>query len=97
MTLEELAEEVQENGNSYGVSEWKEVFNQYQVINAVIDRNYSEYTQKQRNRIMTARAEIKRAAWDAIQYNLDMFPGLKEKIMSLFQSVFGTSEVEENQ
>ncbi len=95
--LEELAEEVQEHGNSYGISEWREVFHQYQAINAVIDRHYTDYNQKQRNRIMAARSDIKRAAWDSIQSGMELFPGLKEGIMNLFQSVFGASGGDDNQ
>lgn len=86
--LEELAEDVQKNGNTYSVSEWQDVFSQYQAINSVIDANYGDYTQKQRNRINHARATIKQAAKDAIYEKLDLFPGLKKKLIDWYNSIF---------
>ena len=86
--LEELAEDVQENGNSYGFSEWQDVFKQYQSINAIIDKHNGEYTQKQRSRINHARATIKQAAKDAISNTLDLIPGLKETLLDLYNALF---------
>ena len=43
--LEELAEDVEKNGQSYGLTEWQDVFRQYQSITAIIDKHYGEYSQ----------------------------------------------------
>jgi DNA phosphorothioation-dependent restriction protein DptG len=86
--LEELADDVQQNGNSYGISEWQDVFRQYQSINEVIDKHNGDYSQKQRSRINHARATIKQAAWDALSNTLDLFPGVKEKLLDWYNSLF---------
>lgn len=86
--LEQLAKDVQENGNNYGFSEWKDVFQQYQSITAVTDKYSNEYSQKQRTRIMHAKATIKQAAWDKLNDSLDVF-GLKQPLMDWYNSLFG--------
>lgn len=86
--LEALAEDVQRNGNTYGFSEWKDVFQQYQSITAVTDKYSNEYSQKQRTRIMHAKATIKQAAWDKLNDSLDVF-GLKQPLMDWYNSLFG--------
>lgn len=95
--LENLAEDVQKNGNTYGISEWQDVFHQYQSITAVIDKHYGEYSQKQRNRINHAKSTIKQAAWDKINNSLDLFPGLKQTLIDwynkLFEGVIGGGNV----
>lgn len=89
--LEQLAEEVQENGDHYTIGEWKEVLHQYQAINAVIDNHYADYTQKQRNRIMSARSDIKQAAIDSFVQKLDLLPdGIKQTLMNWFNTIFGS-------
>lgn len=85
--LEELAEDVEKNGQSYGLTEWQDVFRQYQSINAVIDQHYGEYSQKQRNRINHAKSTIKQAAWDKINSSLDLFPGLKQTLIDWYNSI----------
>ena len=75
--LEELAEDVQKNGNSYGISEWNDVFQQYQEITGIIDKHRGDYSQRQRSRINHAKSTIKQAAWDALNNSLDKF-GLKK-------------------
>lgn len=89
--LENLAEEVQEHGDSYGFSEWQDVFKQYQSINVTIDRHYGEYSQKQHNRINRAKSAIKSAAWDALQNKLDLFPSVKKLLLEWYQSLFGST------
>lgn len=86
--LEELADDVQRNGNTYGISEWQDVFRQYQSINEVIDKHNGDYSQKQRSRINHARATIKHAAWDALSNMLDLFPGVKKKLLDWYNSLF---------
>lgn len=85
--LEELAEDVQENGNTYGISEWKDVFQQYQEITKIIDKHRGDYSQKQRNRINHAKSTIKQAAWDSLNNSLDIF-GLKKFLQDLYNSYF---------
>ena len=92
--LEELADDVQQNGNTYGISEWQDVFHQYQTINEVIDKHKGEYSQKQRGRINHARATIKAAAKDAILNTLDLIPGLKEKLLDWYNSLFDSFKEE---
>ena len=75
--LEQLAEEVEENGDNYTIGEWQEVFHQYQVINSVIEKHYFDYSQRERNRILEARSEIKQKAMNSMMNKLDMFPALK--------------------
>lgn len=87
--LEELAEDVEKNGQSYGLTEWQDVFRQYQSITAIIDKHYGEYSQKQRNRINHAKSTIKQAAWDKINNSLDLFPGLKQTLVDWYNSIFG--------
>ena len=97
--LEELADDVQRNGNTYGVSEWQDVFRQYQSINEVIDKHKSKYSQKQRSRINQARSAIKHAAMDAFSNTLDLVPGLKKTLLdwynSLFENLSGETDEEE--
>ncbi len=97
--LEDLAEDVEENGNSYGFAEWKDVFQQYQSITAITDKHYGDYSQKQRNRIMHAKSTIKQAAWDKINNSLDVF-GLKQPLINWYNSLFedstGEQETEKN-
>ena len=86
--LEDLAEDVQKNGDSYTISEWLDIFRQYQSITGVIDQHYGDYSQKQRNRINHAKSTIKQAAWDKINNSLDLFPGLKQTLMDLYNKLF---------
>lgn len=92
--LEQLAEEVEENGDNYTIGEWQEVFHQYQVINSVIEKHYFDYSQRERNRILEARSEIKQKAMNSMMNKLDMFPALKQGILNIFNSLFGTTETE---
>ena len=92
--LEQLAEEVEENGDNYTIGEWQEVFHQYQVINSVIEKHYFDYSQRERNRILEARSEIKQKAMNSMMNKLDMFPALKQGILNIFNSLFGTMETD---
>lgn len=92
--LEQLAEEVEENGDNYTIGEWQEVFHQYQVINSVIEKHYFDYSQRERNRILEARSDIKQKAMNSMMNKLDMFPALKQGILNIFNSLFGTTETE---
>ena len=92
--LEQLAEEVEENGDNYTIGEWQEVFHQYQVINSVIEKHYFDYSQRERNRILEARSEIKQKAMNSMMNKLDMFPALKQGILNIFNSLFGGTETE---
>lgn len=92
--LEQLAEEVEENGDNYTIGEWQEVFHQYQVINSVIEKHYFDYSQRERNRILEARSEIKQKAMNSMMNKLDMFPALKQGILNIFNSLFGTTETD---
>lgn len=92
--LEQLAEEVEENGDNYTIGEWQEVFHQYQVINSVIEKHYFDYSQRERNRILEARSEIKQKAMNSMMNKLDMFPALKQGILNIFNSLFGATETE---
>lgn len=92
--LEQLAEEVEENGDNYTIGEWQEVFHQYQVINSVIEKHYFDYSQRERNRILEARSEIKQKAMNSMMNKLDMFPALKQGILNIFNSLFGTTEAD---
>ncbi len=94
--LEELAEDVEKNGQSYGLTEWQDVFRQYQSITAIIDKHYGEYSQKQRNRINHAKSTIKQAAWDKINNSLDLFPGLKQTLIDWYNKFFKGSTGGEN-
>ena len=89
--LEQLAEEVEENGDNYTIGEWQEVFHQYQVINSVIEKHYFDYSQRERNRILEARSEIKQKAMNSMMNKLDMFPALKQGILNIFNSLFGAT------
>lgn len=90
--LETLAKDVQKNGNTYGISEWKDVFHQYQSINDVIDKHYGEYSQKQRNRINHAKSTIKQAAWDSLTSKFELIPEpIKRPILDWYNSLFGNS------
>ena len=86
--LEDLAEDVQKNGNTYTISEWLDIFHQYQSITAVIDQHYGDYSQKQRNRINHAKSTIKQAARDKINNSLDLFPGLKQTLIDWYNKLF---------
>lgn len=86
--LEDLAEDVQKNGNSYGISEWLDIFQQYQSITAVIDKHYGDYSQRQRNRINHAKSTIKQAAWDKINSSFDLVPGLKQTLIEWYNKLF---------
>lgn len=90
--LEDLAKDVQKNGDSYGFSEWMDVFNQYQTITAVVDKHYAEYSQSQHNRINKAKAAIKHSAWTSFEHKLDLFPSVKKSLMDLYFSIFGSPE-----
>lgn len=92
--LEDLAKDVQKNGDSYGFSEWMDVLNQYQTITVVIDKHNTEYSQNQHNRINKAKATIKRSAWTSFEHKLDLFPSVKKTLMDLYFSIFGSSEEE---
>lgn len=92
--LEQLSEEVEENGDNYTIGEWQEVFHQYQVINSVIEKHYFDYSQRERNRILEARSEIKQKAMNSMMNKLDMFPALKQGILNIFNSLFGTTETD---
>lgn len=92
--LEQLAEEVEENGDNYTIGEWQEVFHQYQVINSVIEKHYFDYSQRERNRILEARSEIKQKAMNSMMNKLDTFPALKQGILNIFNSLFGTTETD---
>lgn len=92
--LEQLAEEVEENGDNYTIGEWQEVFQQYQVINSVIEKHYFDYSQRERNRILEARSDIKQKAMNSMMNKLDMFPALKQGILNIFNSLFGATETE---
>lgn len=92
--LEQLAEEVEENGDNYTIGEWQEVFHQYQVINSVIEKHYFDYSQRERNRILEARSDIKQKAMNSMMNKLDMFPALKQGILNIFNSLFGATETE---
>lgn len=92
--LEQLAEEVEENGDNYTIGEWQEVFHQYQVINSVIEKHYFDYSQRERNRILEARSEIKQKAMNSMMNKLDMFPALKQGILNIFNSLFGGTETD---
>ena len=92
--LEQLAEEVEENGDNYTIGEWQEVFHQYQVINSVIEKHYFDYSQRERNRILEARSEIKQKAMNSMMNKLDMFPALKQEILNIFNSLFGATETD---
>ena len=92
--LEQLAEEVEENGDNYTIGEWQAVFHQYQVINSVIEKHYFDYSQRERNRILEARSDIKQKAMNSMMNKLDMFPALKQGILNIFNSLFGTTETE---
>lgn len=92
--LEQLAEEVEENGDNYTIGEWQEVFHQYQVINSVIEKHYFDYSQRERNRILEARSEIKQKAMNSMMNKLDMFPALKQGILNIFNSLFGATETD---
>ena len=92
--LEQLAEEVEENGDNYTIGEWQEVFHQYQVINSVIEKHYFDYSQRERNRILEARSDIKQKAMNSMMNKLDMFPALKQGILNIFNSLFGGTETE---
>ena len=94
--LEELAEDVQINGNTYGITEWNDVFQQYQTINKVIDKHRGDYSQKQRNRINHARSAIKQAAWDALNNSLDIF-GLKKTLQDWYNSLFNNFDKGQNE
>lgn len=86
--LEELVEVIREDGNTYGLSEWKNAIEQYNAINEEITRHYSDYSVKQKARINKARSEFKSLAKDAALNSLDIIPGLKDKVMEMLQSVF---------
>ena len=86
--LEDLAEDVQKNGNTYSITEWMDIFHQYQSITAVIDKHYGDYSQKQRNRINHAKSTIKQAAWDKINSSLDLFPGVKQTLIDWYNKLF---------
>lgn len=86
--LEQLVDEVDEHGSTYGFSEWVDVFQQYNAINAEIDKNYPDYSTKQRARINQARSEFKSTARDVIWDELDIIPGLKEKLKGMLQALF---------
>ncbi len=89
--LEQLAEEVQENGDNYTIGEWKEVLHQYQAINGVIEHHYMDYTQKERNRIMCARSDIKQAAIDSFVQKLDLLPdAIKQTLLNWLNTLFGS-------
>ncbi len=92
--LEQLAEEVEENGDNYTIGEWQDVFHQYQVINSVIEKHYFDYSQRERNRILEARSEIKQKAMNSMMNKLDMFPALKQGILNIFNSLFGATETD---
>lgn len=93
--LEDLAKDVQKNGDSYGISEWKDVFNQYQSITQVIERHHSEYSQKQHSRINKAKSEIKQAAWHAAKTKWEVFPEfIKKPVMELYHTLFGDAQEE---
>ena len=92
--LEQLAEEVEENGDNYTIGEWQEVFHQYQVIHSVIEKHYFDYSQRERNRILEARSDIKQKAMNSMMNKLDMFPALKQGILNIFNSLFGATETE---
>lgn len=84
--LEQLSKEVLENGANYDVLTWKDVFVQYRSINSVIDMHYSEYSQRDRNRIMKARSDIKRTAKDALVDKVESIPYIKELFYMLICS-----------
>ena len=87
--LEALAKEVQKNGSTYGISEWKDVYRQYQSINDVIDKHYGEYSQKQHNRINHAKSTIKQAAWDYLTSKFELIPeSIREPLEDWYNSLF---------
>lgn len=93
--LEDLAKDVQKNGDSYGVSEWMDIFNQYQAITAVIEKHSAEYSQNQRNRINKAKSNIKQAAWHAAKTKWDAFPEfIKKPVFELYHSLFDEAQEE---
>lgn len=91
--LEDLAKDVQKNGDMYGISEWMDIFNQYQTIISVIEKHNTEYSQSQRNRINKAKSNIKQAAWHAAKTKWDVFPEfIKKPVMELYHTLFDAQE-----
>lgn len=84
--LEQLAKEVREHGANYDVLTWKDVYVQYSSINEEIDRHYEEYSQRDRNRILRARSDIKQMAKDSLIDKIESFPFLKELLFMFFSS-----------
>lgn len=90
--LEDLADEVEENGDNYGIGEWQDVFKQYQAISTVIDEHYADYTQKQHARINRAKSTIKTKAWASMKQKFNLLPEtIKAPIVEWLQSLFPSS------
>ena len=85
--LEQLAKEVREHGSNYDVLTWKDVYVQYRCVNEEIDRHYADYSQRDRNRILRARSDIKQAAKDSLIDKIESFPYLKELLFMFISSV----------
>lgn len=92
--LEELAADVKENGDVYGLSEWVSVYEQYSALTAEVDKYRAEYSVRENRRINLAKSEIREAFYHKITNMTDVF-GIKEKLLELFGSSFDeSSEIE---
>ena len=88
--LEKLAKEVRKHGEDYDIFTWKDVYVQYRSINIIIDSHYAEYSQRNRNRILKARSDIKNTAIDTLMDKVESIPFVKELFF-----MFITSKVDE--
>lgn len=95
--LERLASYVEKNGDSFGVSEWMDVFTQYREIDNVITKHKMDYSYRQKARINEAKMTIRKEAKKGIMNTLNIFPGVKKALQETFDGIFGgESNDEEN-
>lgn len=87
--LERLASYVEKNGDSFGVSEWMDVFTQYREIDNIITKHKMDYSYRQKIRINEAKMTIRKEAKEGIMNTLDFFPGVKKTLQDAFDSIFG--------
>lgn len=92
--LEELAADVKENGDTYGFSEWMNVYEQYNTLTSEIDKYRADYSVRENRRINLAKSEIREAFYHKITNMSDVL-GIKEKLLELYESSLGKpSEIE---
>lgn len=95
--LERLASYVEKNGDSFGVSEWMDVFTQYREIDSIITKHKMDYSYRQKARINEAKMTIRKEAKKGIMNTLNFFPGVKKTLQETFDGIFGgESNNEEN-